>query len=345
MARPGNGSFFANFTPVFLLGLLFFAGTSLFSAAKPEEPACLLPEEYDVWGCDWGKSGRIVFTGKLEGDAAEKTRLWLYRPGAEEAPLHWTGTGSLMDFSPRWSPQGDGVVMVRRSPESVTGEGTASSIWWKAYPSGDGHRLTSGPWDRDPAWSPEGKSVVFVRGDGPFLSSLAVIPREGGEVSQLTPFTEGYITAPVWAGNRIYFTRLQLEPVEFSLPAAGSGGDAHFRSYKLGKGGIWYLDLATGEEKPLIVDEHDNRYSAVSPNGRYLAFVSTNGITFDQRKPVRDRAGLFVLDLKTGRKHLVAEGVNTNGAAPVWSPDGKKLVFFSFRRNRPAMWVTNWEGK
>lgn len=345
MARFRNFSFCSKFIPIFLLGFLFFAVNSPFAAAKPQEPVCLLPEEYDVWGCDWGKNGRIVFSGKLEGEEAEKTRLWLCRPGTDSEPLHWTGTGSLMDFSPRWSPQGDGVVMVRRSPESVTGEGTASSIWWKAYPSGEGRRLTSGPWDRDPAWSPQGESVVFVRGDGPFFSSLAVIPKEGGEATQLTSFKEGFITAPVWAGARIYFTRLELEPVEISLPSAESSGDARFRSYKIGKGGIWYLDLATGEEKPLIVDEHDNRYSAVSPNGRYLAFVSTGGITLDKRKPHRDRAGLFVFDLETGRRHLVAEGVNSNGAAPVWSPDGKKLVFFSFRRKRPAMWMTNWEAK
>ncbi|NLY88521.1 MAG: hypothetical protein GX085_02720 [Firmicutes bacterium] len=346
MARSRNHTFFSNLLfPGFLLGFLFFAGSSPFFAARLQEPVCLLPEEYDVWGCDWGKNGRIVFAGKLQGEEGEKTRLWLYRPGTGGNPLHWTGTGAMMDFSPRWSPQGDGVVMVRRRPESVTGEGTASSIWWKAYPSGEGRRLTSGPWDRDPAWSPEGKRVVFVRGDGPFLSSLAVIPKEGGEVTQLTPFTEGFITAPVWAGTRVYFTRLALEPVEFSLPATERGGDARFRSYKLGKGGVWYLDLTTGEEKPLIVDEHDNRYSAVSPNGRYLAFVSTGGITLDKHRPVRDRAALFVLDLKTGRRYLVAGGVNSNGAAPVWSPDGKKLVFFSFRRNRPAMWVTKWEAE
>jgi len=344
MARCRNSSFRTSLIfPVVLWGFLFLAGSSLFSAPKVQEPESLLPEEYDVWGCDWAKNGRIVFAGKLQGEEAEKIRLWLYRPGGE--PVLWTGTGSLMDFSPRWSPQGDGVVMVRRRPEAVTGEGTASSIWWKAYPSGEGRRLTSGPWDRDPAWSPEGKSVVFVRGDGPFFSALAVIPKEGGEVTQLTPFREGFITAPVWVGSRIYFTRLELEPTEFSLPAAEGGGDARFRSYKLGKGGIWYLDLATGEEKPLIVDEHDNRYSAVSPNGRYLAFVSTGGITPDKRRLPRDRAALFVFDLKTGRRHLVAGEVNSNGAAPVWSPDGKKLVFFSFRRNRPAMWVTNWEAK
>ena len=346
MARFRNSSIFSSLIfPAFLGVFLFFAGSSPFTAAKQQEPVCLLPEEYDVWSCDWAKNGRVVFAGKLQGEEAEKIRLWIFQPGTGGEPLHWTGTGSLIDFSPRWSPQGDGVVMVRRRPESVTGEGTASSIWWKAYTSGEGRQLTSGPWDRDPAWSPEGKSVVFVRGDGPFLSALAVVAKEGGDVTQLTAFKEGYITAPVWAGNRIYFTRLELEPTEISLPAAGGGGDARYRSYKLGKGGIWYLDLATGEEKPLIVDEHDNRYSAVSPDGRYLAFVSTGGITPDKRKLPRDRAALFVYDLKTGRRRLVAGEVNSNGAAPVWSPDGKKLVFFSFRRNRPAMWVTNWEAK
>lgn len=327
--------------------LLFFSGSSTFFAARLQEPVRLLPEEYDVWGCDWSGDGRIVFAGKLQGEEAEKTRLWLYLPGtAGKSPIHWTGTGSLMDSSPRWSPQGDGVVMVRKRPESVAGEGTGSSIWWKAYPSGEGRRLTSGPWDRDPAWSPEGESVVFVRGDGPFFSSLAVTNKEGGGVTQLTPLAEGFIIAPVWpAGNRIYFTRLELEKIEFSLSGADNSGDSRFCSYKIGKGGIWYLDLASREEKPLVVDENDNRYSAVSPDGRYLAFVSTGGVTVDERRPARDRAALYVFDLVTGQRHLVAGKVNSNGAAPVWSPDGEKLVFFSFRQNRPAMWETNWEAE
>jgi len=60
---------------------------------------------------------------------------------------------------------------------------------------------------------------------------------------------------------------------------------------------------------------------------------------------VRDRGALYVYDLKTGQHHLVTTGVSMHGAPPAWSPDGKKLVFFSLRNKRPAMWVVGWKSK
>ena len=139
----------------------------------------------------------------------------------------------------------------------------------------------------------------------------------------ILPHRSGLVTgsiSPVWNWNR----------PRFPLPAAGGGGDARYRSYKLGKGGIWYLDLATGEEKPLIVDEHDNRYSAVSPDGRYLAFVSTGGITPDKRKLPQDRAALFVYDLKTGRRRLVAGKSTVTARRRFGARTGKNWSFSAF---------------
>ena len=46
-----------------------------------------------------------------------------------------------------------------------------------------------------------------------------------------------------------------------------------------------------------------------------------------ENKLIMDRGVLYVRDSKTGREHKVTEGVSMNGAPPVWSPDGKKLVF------------------
>lgn len=320
-----------------LLGLLFFLGISSFLAQADDKAVRLVPEEYDVWSCDWSGEGRIAFAGKRQGEEGIKTRIWLCQPDGNSSPVHWTGSGSLVDISPRWSPKGDGVVMVRRKNDAG-GDGLHSSIWWKAYPSGEGRQLTDGPWDTDPSWSPEGDFIVFVRGDGPFRSSLAMVGKNGGPVRQLTPLREGCIMAPVWtADHRIYYTLLKLEEVQVNL------ADENFTVRKIGKGDIWYLDLQTGEEKPFLADEYDNRFSAVSPDGRYLAFVSTRGVTVDDTRPVRDRAALYVLDLAGREQYLVAQGVNLNGAPPVWSSDGKKITFFSFRENQPAMWVLPWE--
>ena len=62
MARFRNSSIFSSLIfPCFSGGFLFFAGSSPFTAAKQQEPVCLLPEEYDVWSCDWAKKQEGCF--------------------------------------------------------------------------------------------------------------------------------------------------------------------------------------------------------------------------------------------------------------------------------------------
>jgi Tol biopolymer transport system component len=309
---------------VSLLFLIFFSSYSFLPGFAQSKPERLLSEDYDVWSCDWSSTGRLVFSGKPKGENGMALRVWLYNFNKKD-PIPWTGTGSLIDLSPKWAPDGSGVVMIRRLVTSTDTQGLPSAVWWKAFPSGEGLQLTSGPWDADPAWAPDGKKVVFVRGDGPHRTALAVVGRDGGKVKNLTPVSEAVISTPCWGKDgRIYFTRIER---------------------KTGKSGIYVLNPTTGQERVLLRDEDDHRFPVLSPQGRYLAYVSTRGLAVKENKLIMDRGVLYVRDLKTGREHKVTEGVSMNGAPPVWSPDGKKLVFFSFRSKRPAMWVVKWDGK
>ncbi|NLM36543.1 MAG: hypothetical protein GX202_00255 [Firmicutes bacterium] len=313
------------------------AGPILQSKTGKSEPDRLIPGDYDVWSLDWAPDGRIVFCGKQEGEAGIATRIWLYRP-EQAKPVLWTGTGSLVDSSPKWAPDGSGVVMVRKTVPTSERREFTTGIWWKEYPSGAGLRLTTGPQDRDPDWAPSGETLVFVRGNGLYNSSLLTIQKNGLGLTTLVANVQGFITTPHWGkDDKIYYTLLRQRKTVVEV--AGQ----RFECWGLDRGSIWVYDLKTGENRPFLENDDDNRHPVLSPDGRYLAYISTNGQPPVEERVVRDRGSLFVYDLSNGAQLRVWDGVSLNGGPPCWSPDGTRLAFFSFRDNRPAVWSLKWK--
>ena len=84
---------------------------------------------------------------------------------------------------------------------------------------------------------------------------------------------------------------------------------------------IHMVDCETGESRRFTFGEVNDRGLVWSPDGRYLAFVSTRNM----------KTGIYVIPFDGGgaRKIIEADGAFGN---PVWTPDGKELVYM-FRYN------------
>lgn len=328
------------YTMLFVLVFLYLLGTSpsLDGQKGEPEPDRVVPSAYDVWSLDIAPDGRIVFAGKEEGGTGLTMRIWLFNPDASGKPVLWTGTGSLIDSSPKWAPDGSSVVMVRKTASTAQQPVMTTAIWLKEFPSGAGMRLTTGPQDRDPDWAPTGETLVFVRGEGLYNSSLMTIGKNGLGAKTLIGNIQGFIATPNWGSNgKIYYTLLKQRKTK--VEAVGYTAEC----WGLDSGSIWVYDLKTGENRPFLENSDDNRHPSVSPDGRYLAFISTSGQESPEAGLIRDRGSLFVLDLKAQTCFLISNGVSLNGGPPCWSPDGKRLAFFGFRENRPAVWSLYWE--
>src|ERR1051325_3512519 len=93
-------------------------------------------------------------------------------------------------------------------------------------------------------------------------------------------------------------------------------------------------------------------FVSATPDGRYVAYAakddrgaakeSSRGFYSPTGAPrtVGDHAAVWVVDTRTGKAREISAGKGTNWA-PVWSPDGKHLAFFSDRDGRARLWI--WE--
>jgi Tol biopolymer transport system component len=155
---------------------------------------------------------------------------------------------------------------------------------------------SAGVAERNPAWSPDGKRIAYWS-DAPGASGIVAKQLTGsGETELLAPFTQE-VTLKDWArdGSAIFYE-------------SGStlGTD------------IWVLPL-TGDRKPQVfLNGSYNEYDPhLSPNGRYLAYVSNESgreEVYVQTYPDR------------GEKWQVS---THGGNDPRWSADGREMFYLS----------------
>lgn len=85
--------------------------------------------------------------------------------------------------------------------------------------------------------------------------------------------------------------------------------------------------------QPALASKEPIISPAWSPDGGKLAYVS-----FEQKKPV-----VYVHDLATGRRHVVANFKGSN-SAPAWSPDGKRLAVTLTKDGNSQIYLVNVDG-
>ncbi|HOP74860.1 MAG TPA: hypothetical protein PLC07_07370 [Bacillota bacterium] len=294
----------------------------------------MLPANMDVWTLDWSPDGKtVVFSGKMQGEPASKMRIWYWQLEPAQMPSLLTNTEGLIDSSPRWSPDGSQVVMTRRTFNSSSN--LSSAIWLKDMRSGAGRQLTTGPQDRDPAWSPDGSQIVFTRDQGPYQSQLMIVGVNEKDVKVLAGNGQEILQSPWWsADGKIYFTRFTPRPKNVTV------NGQTYQVMEYGPGSIWAIDPVTRAMEPVVQDRYDNRSPVLSPDGTKLAFISDRIISKEGNGKF-DRGSLYIMDLATGQVTYLVNKVGLNGGSLSWSPDGKKLAFFTFRSIRPAVWVIN----
>ena len=194
--------------------------------------------------------------------------------------------------SPRLSPDGSSLVV-----EVSSNEG--SGIWvYELEGDTQIRRLTLEGNNIRPIWTPDGERVTFAS-DREGTPGIYWQPADGSGVpDRLTTAEEGTAHWPEsWSpdGKTLSF-------------AVVSGTES----------AIWTLSPDSGTNPEVFVDEPGSRQrvSVFSPDGKWLAYHSNE---------VGGRAEVYVQPFpKTGAKHRITQ---QRGSSPLWSPDGKELLY------------------
>jgi serine/threonine-protein kinase len=198
-----------------------------------------------------------------------------------------------------------------------------------------------------PRVSPDGRQLVVEVDDGKEANLWVFDLKGGGALRRLT--FGGSNRYPVWTADGRFITfqsDREGDAAVFRQPADGSGPaerltkpdagiqhqpeswspDGKTLSMNLVRGAnqsVWTTGFEADAKPRAFADSVDvEKHSSFSPDGRWIAYMSTSRTGLD----------VFVEPFPpTGAKYQVSNG---GGRAPVWSPDGKQLIFHSAVTNR-----------
>ena len=213
---------------------------------------------------------------------------------------------------PAWSPDG----------QSLAYENLATGTIWVSSASGANAKQATPPEpppfaDTEPRFSPDGRSIAFSRkSDGPY-SELVVVDLALGQSRQLT-HDNALALSPAWSPDS--------RAIDF---ASSRGGTMN----------VWKMAATGGEPEQITSGQGDDAQLDVSSDGRRIVFS-----TF------RETINIAQMDLnaKPGQQNakLLTTDPARNQLAPAYSPDGKRVAYFSNLKGaeKEGIWLANSDG-
>jgi len=256
------------------------------------------------------------------------------------------GTTSY-DEDPTWSPDGKRLAFVARftakfPPETniytmepdAPGQTVNGAVQVTHFTNGS---VPTG----ELAWSPDGSKIAFVRGlASPGSQPLYVVNSDGSSANATEIPTVGGAGHPTWAAdsgkiafwhsNQVYLVNGDLSAPAAALPGAAGrepawSPDGSRIAYGSPHAG-GFLDLqiisAAGGTPLPIAANTQFAFPSWSPNGVQLAYHEQAGENSYFRVVNADGSGNHGLP--------IVQGLDANGPAASWSPDGSRLVFQGF---------------
>ncbi|MDQ6802719.1 MAG: protein kinase [Acidobacteriota bacterium] len=276
--------------------LLFVKESTLYAQRFDERSLVLRGEPVEVasnvnFAEEWGSAGASVSIGAI-------AYYPVFLPRVDMRVYDRSGTvvqTLLSDFGlrdPELSPDGHRLLMMKKDPKKG-----AYDLWIVDFARGLRTRITSGLSNhQDATWSPDGNQVLFSSDRGGMYDVYTVSPDEKTAVT------------PLWKSNRDK-TRGRWSP----------GGDCIITAVGDPQtlGDLWMLPLRGGAARQIFSTEGDEDFPAISPDGQWLTFQSTD-LSAAREIYVRRLAGGRVVQVST-----------KGGVFPAWSHDGSELFYMA----------------
>ena len=227
-----------------------------------------------------------------------------------------------------------------------------SDLWRVGYDGSDRLQLTdtpkAGEWA--PAWSPDGRWLAFLsdRGGEDAVTQVWALPALGGEARQITHLPGGvqeYHWSPD-SGRLAVIARDPDRPAGAPKPKNPPPIVTERFLFKQDVTGylgaqrshLYLVEVATGRTVQLTQGDHDERSPSWSPDGRHIAYVTQRGDDADLHAGI----GVYLIEPREGATEkplamLDGRGSElTDGLAPQWSPDGRRIAYLA---GGEARWI------
>ena len=243
--------------------------------------------------------GTLVYSTVAGAVGAESELIWVDREG-NASPVEEGWTFDRGGANPGWSLSPDGSRIALRM-----GSEGGQDIWIKELDGGPLSRLTfHESEERKPQWSPDGTSVTFLSARAGDLDVWSRRADGTGEPTLVLDHS-ARIAEALWSPDGEWL-------VVRTAGAQDLAGGRDVLGFRPSEG---------GEAVPLLTGPYDEAAPAISPDGRWLAYSSTE----------TGRYEVFVRpfpDVDAGLWQVTTEG----GSAPQWAHNGRELFYVDAAR-------------
>ncbi len=258
--------------------------------------------------------GQACFTASASGVIAYRTREGTIT--SELRRVDRTGRAEAIfeggsDISVALAPDRRRAAVTRQTQLQLDADRYPSNIWLLDLQRRLFTRLTldSAATDENPIWSPDGSEIAFAR------------HRAGGLAEVVAQGSTGRASRVVVGGP------LNFHPIDWS-----SDGTLLLHAYAT-RAGADNLDLYTlapgaSEAKPLLDGPGLQAQGQFSPDGRWIAFTSTES----------GQSEVYIAPLDRARSRLQVS--SRGGAQPRWRDDGRELYYVSLTGELVAVPLT-----
>ncbi len=160
-------------------------------------------------------------------------------------------------------------------------------------------------------WNPNNKEVTFVaQREGIPVYHIYKADINTGKETKLTSHSNGHVDGPEYSpdGKYIYYNGSQTGTMQ-----------------------IWRMKPDGSGKEQLTFDEHNNWFPHLSPDGKWIAFISFPSDIDPSSHPSYKRVTLNIMPVSGGAPKVIAYLYGGQGSinVPSWSPDSKYFAFVS----------------
>ncbi len=188
--------------------------------------------------------------------------------------------------------------------------GGGSSVYVLPLTGGNPQLITEKTPSYFHGWTGDDKYVLYVAQRDTPIYNVYKSPAAGGPEVQLTFFKSGHVDGPEGSpdGKYIYYNGSQTGTMQ-----------------------LWRMKTDGSAREQLTFDEYNNWFPHISPDGKWILFISFPTDVKPNDHPSYKRVMLRLMPVSGGPVRVVAYLYGGQGTinVPSWSPDSKRVAFVS----------------